>query len=76
MKIRELFPTSIFAGHKRNKLGPAAHLTGKMKRPAKPGDLVGGSESIELESCKYGRYFCSTDKKWKCRQSPKQSRKS
>lgn len=28
------------------------------------------------ESCKYGRYYCSTDKKWKCRTSPKQSRKS
>ncbi len=26
------------------------------------------------ESCKYGRYYCSTDKKWKCRQAPKQSR--
>lgn len=26
------------------------------------------------EACKYGRYYCSTDKKWKCRQGPKQSR--
>ncbi len=26
------------------------------------------------ESCKYGRYYCSTDKKWKCRQAPKQNR--
>jgi len=31
-------------------------------------------ESIE-EGCKYGRYYCSTDKKWKCRTGPKQSRK-
>jgi hypothetical protein len=27
------------------------------------------------ETCTYGKYFCSTDKKWKCRQGPKQSRK-
>ena len=27
------------------------------------------------ETCTYGKYFCSTDKVWKCRQSPKQTRK-
>ena len=27
-----------------------------------------------VEGCKYGRYYCSTDKKYKCRQGPKQSR--
>jgi hypothetical protein len=27
-----------------------------------------------LEDCKYGRYYCSTDKKYKCRTGPKQSR--
>jgi hypothetical protein len=32
-------------------------------------------DSVE-ESCKYGRYYCSTDKKWKCRTGPKQSRSS
>jgi len=26
------------------------------------------------ETCTHGKYYCSTDKKWKCRQSPKQSR--
>jgi len=31
---------------------------------------------LETESCKYGRYFCSTDKKYKCRQGPKKSRGS
>ena len=36
---------------------------------------LGINESIE-EGCKYGRYYCSTDKKWKCRTGPKQSRKS
>ena len=26
------------------------------------------------ETCTHGKYYCSTDKKWKCRQGPKQSR--
>ena len=26
------------------------------------------------EACRYGKYFCSTDKVWKCRQGPKQTR--
>jgi hypothetical protein len=37
-----MLPKSAFAGSDKNKLGPAAHLTGKMKRPARAGDLVGG----------------------------------
>ena len=36
---------------------------------------MGISEDLE-ESCKYGRYYCSTDKKWKCRTGPKQKRAS
>ena len=28
------------------------------------------------ENCKYGRYYCTTDKKYKCRQGPKQTRAS
>lgn len=39
-----MLPKSAFAGSKKNKLGPAAHLKGKMKRAAKSGDLVGGME--------------------------------
>lgn len=39
-----MLPKSSFAGSNKNKLGPAAHLKGKMKRAAKPGDLVGGME--------------------------------
>jgi len=37
-----------FVGSDKNKLGPAAHLKGTMKRPARSGDLVGGGaeESI------------------------------
>jgi len=37
-----ILPKSTFAGSDKHKLGPAAHLTGKMKRPARAGDLVGG----------------------------------
>ena len=46
-----MMPKKNFAGSNKNKLGPAAHLTGKMKRPARAGDLVGGAmeESIELD---------------------------
>jgi hypothetical protein len=39
----KMMPASHFAGTPKNKLGPAAHLKGKMKRPARQGDLVGGS---------------------------------
>lgn len=43
---------------------------------AKLGDkpLFKIAESVNEESCKYGRYWCSTDKKYKCRQAPKQTR--
>jgi hypothetical protein len=46
MRIHELvteafMPTSAFAGSDKNKLGPAGHLKGSMKRPASQGDLVG-----------------------------------
>ena len=33
------------------------------------------NQSVE-ENCKYGRYYCTTDKKYKCRQGPKQTRTS
>ena len=36
---------------------------------------MGINEDLE-EGCKHGRYYCSTDKKWKCRQGPKQKRAS
>ena len=44
-----MLPKSAFAGSDKHKLGPAAHLTGKMKRPARAGDLVGGGESTTYE---------------------------
>ena len=39
-----MLPKSAFAGSDKNKLGPAAHLKGKMKRPARQGDLVGSAQ--------------------------------
>ena len=50
MQKETMLPKSAFAGSKKNKLGPAAHLKGSMKRPARAGDLVGGGaeESIDL----------------------------
>ena len=27
-----------------------------------------------LDNCAHGKYYCSTDKVWKCRKGPKQSR--
>lgn len=45
----EMLPKSAFAGSDKNKLGPAGQLKGNMKRPARQGDLVGGSESVEEE---------------------------
>jgi hypothetical protein len=48
--VEAMLPKSAFAGSNKNKLGPAAHLKGSMKRPARAGDLVGGDaqESLEL----------------------------
>jgi hypothetical protein len=44
MQKETMLPKSAFAGSDKNKLGPAAHLKGSMKRPARQGDLVGGME--------------------------------
>ena len=49
-KISEkMMPTSMFAGSKKNKLGPAGQLKGSMKRPARAGDLVGGDMEEEKQ---------------------------
>ena len=51
----KMMPDSNFAGTPKNKLGSAAHLKGKMKRPAQAGDLVGGAEeSVQHEAKKKG----------------------
>ena len=47
-----MMPANHFAGTPKNKLGPAAHLKGKMKRPARQGDLVGGSAEESFEKKK------------------------
>jgi hypothetical protein len=44
-----MLPKSAFAGSDKNKLGPAAHLTGKMARPARAGDLVGEEKQKGLD---------------------------
>ena len=50
-----MLPKSAFAGSNKHKLGPAAHLTGTMKRPARAGDLVGGEgQSINTEEKQKG----------------------
>ena len=46
-----MLPKSAFAGSDKNKLGPAAHLKGSMKRPARQGDLVGGSAEESVDPC-------------------------
>jgi len=50
----KMMPASHFAGTPKNKLGPAAHLKGKMKRPARQGDLVGGSAEESAVNERYG----------------------
>jgi hypothetical protein len=47
-KLEAMLPDKAFAGSDKNKLGPKAHLKGKMKRPARQGDLV-GEDSVEQE---------------------------
>lgn len=49
MRAESFLPKKAFAGSDRNKLGPAAHLKGSMKRSARQGDLV-GEEIDELTS--------------------------
>ena len=50
-----MLPKSAFAGSDKHKLGPAAHLTGTMKRPARAGDLVGGEgQSVNTEEKQKG----------------------
>jgi len=49
-KLESMLPKTAFAGSDKNKLGPAAHLKGSMKRPARQGDLVGSAaECVETE---------------------------
>ena len=56
-----MMPASNFAGSDKNKLGPAAHLKGKMKRPARQGDLVGGAAESMREDQTATDTISSTD---------------
>ena len=61
----------------RYKVWPSAYASGALVQCRKAGAANWGnkSESIEEElNCEHGKYYCSTDKKWKCRQGPKQTR--
>ena len=49
----KMMPASTFVGSKKNKLGPAGQLKGNMKRPAKAGDLVGGSAEESFDGGSY-----------------------
>lgn len=48
----------------------------KGKLPAEPRDhMIGVARVVKDVNENYGRYYCSTDKKWKQRQGPKQTRR-
>jgi len=55
-------------------LGTYPSRAGAEKRERQVQYFKHAGESVEEAS--YGRYWCSTDKKWKTRKGPKQSRKS
>lgn len=42
----------------------------------KGGKMVPNCVPVDEDECQHGRYYCSTDKKWKCRKGPKKSRMS
>ena len=76
MKINEILtegvagPKSCWPGHRKVGTKPG---TGKNK-----GKRVNDCEKIKEDTVEegYGRYYCSTDKKWKERKGPKQTRES
>jgi hypothetical protein len=53
-----------------------AHSKSDKIRLSTPSFTVGSNRATESVVEGYGRYYCSTDKKWKTRQGPKQTRKS
>lgn len=54
------------------------HALGELAKIKKKGGIRSRGIDPMLDSIEegYGRYYCSTDKKWKTRKGPKQSRKS
>jgi hypothetical protein len=64
-KLEAMLPDKAFAGSDKNKLGPKAHLKGKMKRPARQGDLVGEEKQkgVDGKACWKGYKRMGTKKK-------------
>lgn len=61
----------------RKNLGTYPTRAGAEKRERQVQYFKHANEDQDIEeTCKYGRYYCSTDKKWKCRTGPKQKRSS
>ncbi len=69
----------------RNPVAHAAQTVAKgsgthkdKKRAEKQGDTKHKKQAVPMEEIDegYGRYYCSTDKKWKTRKGPKQTRES
>lgn len=59
----------------RYKVWPSAYASGALVQCRKKGAKNWGNSKKESVGEGYGRYWCSTDKKWKERQGPKQKRK-
>ena len=61
----------------KQRTGSAGQAKGKDPMPkAEPGRTKHPLKDKLVGEANYGRYYCSTDKKWKQRKSPKKSRKS
>lgn len=60
---------------RRYKVWPSAYASGALVQCRKKGAKNWGNSKKESVEEDYGRYYCSTDKKWKTRQGPKQKRK-
>jgi hypothetical protein len=54
---------------------PSAYASGAVVRCRK-GEIWKGvkEETLDEMNCKYGKYYCTTDKKYKCRKGPKKSK--
>lgn len=78
MKAKEFIPASKprnFVAKNQKTAGAGAHKD--KKKAEKQGDVKHKGKQFDEDVTEgYGRYWCSTDKKWKTRKGPKQSRKT
>ena len=78
MRAKDIIPASKprnFVAKNQKTAGAGAHKD--KKKAEKQGDVKHkGKQYDEAVAEGYGRYWCSTDKKWKERKGPKQSRKT